>query len=348
MNDAPMTAPPVPEAAGALHRRLLTLDSHIDIPWPPGPTFADETDRRVDLPKMRRGHLAAGCFAAYVPQGRRTPEGHEAAFARAVAMLEAIRAMAAEPGARLCGRVDDIEQAWRDGVTAVIPAVENGHACAGDPARLARFAALGARYMTLTHNGHNALADSSNPRADLGDAAAEHGGVSALGRETIGEMNRLGMVVDISHVSKDAMLQAASVSRTPVVATHSCIRALCDVPRNLDDEQLDALRACGGVVQITAVPSFVKPGGRVETVTPADYCDHVDYAVRRIGLAHVGLSSDFDGGGGFSGWRDASESPALTAELLRRGYAEADIAALWGGNFLRVLRAAEHHAEQVA
>jgi membrane dipeptidase len=329
----------------ALHRRLLTLDSHIDIPWPNGSGFAAETQRRVDLPKMRRGHLAAGFFAAYVPQGRRTAEGHEAAFARALAMLAAIRAMGAAEGARLCRSVADIEQAWRDGATAIVPAVENGHACAGDPARLARFAELGARYMTLTHNGHNALSDSSNPRADLGDAAAEHGGLSALGRQAIAEMNRLGMVVDISHVSKDAMLQAAAASRTPVVATHSCVKALCDVPRNLDDEQLDALRDAGGVVQITAVPSFLKAAGKAETITPADYCDHVDYAVRRIGLTHVGISSDFDGGGGFTGWRDASESPAMTAELLRRGYTAADIAALWGGNFLRVLRIAEAHAD---
>lgn len=328
----------------ALHRSLLTLDSHIDIPWPDGPAFAAESSRRVDLPKMQRGHIVAGCFAAYVPQGRRTPEGHEAAFARAVAMLQAIRAMGEAEGARLCVTADQIEQAARDGVTGIVPAVENGHACAGEPARLTRFAELGARYMTLTHNGHNALADSSNPRGDLGDGPAEHGGLSELGRLAIAEMNRLGMVVDISHVSKASMLQAAQLSRTPVVATHSCVKALCDHARNLDDEQLDALRACGGVVQITAVPSFVRTGGKAETVTPADYCNHIDYVVRRIGLAHVGISSDFDGGGGFSGWQNAADSPAMTAELLSRGYGAAEIAALWGGNFLRVLRAAERHA----
>ena len=328
----------------ALHRSLLTLDSHIDIPWPSGPAFAAETERRVDLPKMRRGHLAAGFFAAYVGQSRRTPEANEAAFARAVAMLHAIRAMGASEGARLCRTADDIEQAWRDGETAIVPAVENGYACGGDLSRLARFAELGARYMTLTHNGHNALADSSNPRGDLGDAEAEHGGLSALGRQAVAEMNRLGMLIDISHVSKPSMMQAAGLSRSPVVATHSCIKALCDVPRNLDDDQLDALRDSGGVVQITAVPSFVKAGAKAEAVTPTDYCNHVDYAVRRIGLAHVGLSSDFDGGGGFSGWRDASESPAITAELLRRGYDADAIAALWSGNFLRVLRIAERIA----
>ena len=324
-----------------LHRRLLTLDSHIDIPWPDGPAFAAETSRRVDLPKMRRGHLACGFFAAYVPQVRRTPDADAASFARAEAMLQAIAAMGDAAGARLCRTADDIEAAWRDGMTGVVPAVENGQACGGNPLRVRRFADLGARYMTLTHTGHNALADSSNPRADLGDAATEHGGLSDTGRAAIAEMNRVGMVIDISHVSKAAMLQAAAVSRTPVVATHSCIKALCDNLRNLDDEQLDALRDAGGVAQITAVPYFLKASGKADNTGPADFADHVDYAVRRVGLAHVGISSDFDGGGGFTGGHDAAESPSITTELARRGYGEAELAALWSGNFLRVLRAAE-------
>jgi membrane dipeptidase len=327
----------------AVHRRLLTIDTHIDIPWPKGPDFAAEGGRRVDLPKMRRGHLVAGCFAAYVPQSHRTPDAHEAAFARAIAMLEAIHAMATGE-ARLCTTADEIEQAGRAGLTAIMPAVENGHACGADPARLRRFAELGARYMTLTHNGHNALADSAVPRSDLGDAVEEHGGLSAIGRAAIAEMNRLGMVVDISHVARTAMLQAAALSRTPVVATHSCIRALCDHPRNLDDAQLDVIRDVCGVVQVTAVPQFLRPGGKVESLGPADFADHIDYAVRRIGIAHVGISSDFDGGGGFAGWRDAGECPSITAELIRRGYGPTELAALWGGNFLRVLRLAEQAA----
>jgi len=327
-----------------LHTRLLTIDTHIDIPWPEGAGFFTEGKRRVDLPKMRRGGMAAGCFAAYVPQGPRTALGHESAYNRAVAMLEAIHRMGRDP-ARVCITAADIEAAHADGMTAIIPAVENGYACAGDPARLRRFRDLGARYMTLTHNGHNAFADSSNPRTDLGDGPEEHGGLSASGRVAVAEMNRLGMVVDIAHVSKKSMLQAAAASRTPVVSTHSCIRALCDNPRNLDDEQLDALRDVGGVVQITAVSHFLRAGKNADEVTCADYVDHVDYAVRRIGLEHVGISSDFDGGGGFRGWRDAGESANLTTELQRRGYGEAEISALWGGNFLRVMRLAEAAAE---
>jgi membrane dipeptidase len=331
----------------ALHREVLTLDSHIDIPWPPGPDPFEATNRCVDFPKMRQGGLSAGCFVAYVPQGPRTPEGHEAAATRAISMLEAIRGMARcdhDLAVRVVSTASDIEAAWREGALAVVPAVENGHAIGADPGRLRRFREFGARYVTLTHNGHNALADSANPRADLGNPPEEHGGLSVLGRTAIAEMNRLGILVDVSHASRNTMLQAAEVSRTPIAATHSCVRALCDHPRNLDDGQLDVLRAAGGVIQITAMPAFLRPKGTLEAVGVADFADHIDYAVRRIGVAHVGISSDFDGGGGIGGWRDASESPNITAELLRRGYAREEIAALWGGNFLRLLRLAEEMA----
>lgn len=330
-----------------LHRSLLTLDTHIDIPWPEGPDAFEDGKRRADIPKMRRGSLAAGCFAAYVPQDRRSPETEQAAFDRALAMLAAIRGMERSADgltARLATTADGIEAAWREGAIAVVPAVENGFAVGADLCRLARLRDLGARYLTLTHNGHNALADSAIPRKDLDDVEVEHGGLSGLGREAVAELNRLGMLVDVSHVSKAAMLQAAALSRTPVVATHSCVRALCDHPRNLDDEQLDALRDVGGVVQITAVSIFLRRGVKPETVTVGDFVDHIDHAVRRIGVGHVGISSDFDGGGAVVGWSHAGQSPAVTAELLRRGYKGEDIAALWGGNFLRLLRRAEREA----
>jgi membrane dipeptidase len=342
MNDA------IQSDALALHRGLLTLDTHIDIPWPTGPDPFQDGTRRVDLPKMRRGGVAGGCFAAYVPQATRTAENEAAAYERAMAMLQAIRSMGrSESGvtARVTVTASEIEAAKRDGVLAIVPAVENGFAAGTDLSRLAHFRSLGARYLTLTHNGHNALADSCNPRKDLGDTETEHGGLSALGREAIAELNRLGMLIDVAHVSRDAMLQAAELSRTPVVSTHSCIRALCDHPRNMDDEQLDALRDTGGVVQVTAVAAFLRPDAKPDAVTVADFADHIDHAVRRIGIEHVGISSDFDGGGGFAGWHDASETANITAELVRRGYGRMEIAALWGGNFLRVLRIAEEVAD---
>jgi membrane dipeptidase len=326
--------------ASALHRSLLAIDTHIDIPWPEGPSFFEDTKRRVDLPKMKRGGIDAGCFAAYVPQGPRSAETGEANFSRAIAMLKAIQAMGRD-GARACTSAAAIEAAHRDGFTAIVPCVENGHACGAEPARLKAFRDLGATYITVTHFGHNALGDSSNPRQDLNDPPEEHGGLSPLGRTAVAEMNRVGLMVDIAHASKKTMMQCAELSRTPVLSTHSCIKALCDNPRNVDDEQLDMIRKVHGVVQITAVPAFLRTGKKAEEVTVADYADHVDYAVKRIGIEHVGISSDFDGGGVFTGWHDAGESPNITAELVRRGYGAADIAALWGGNFLRVMRAAE-------
>jgi membrane dipeptidase len=342
MNDAMQTD------GAALHRGLLTLDTHIDIPWPTGPDPFQDGTRRVDLPKMQRGGLAGGCFAAYVPQAARTAENEAAAYARAIAMLQAIRAMGRRENgitARVAVTAAEIEAAKRDGVLAIVPAVENGFAAGGTMARLAHFRALGARYLTLTHNGHNALADSCNPRKDLGDAETEHGGLSALGRDAIAALNRLGMLIDVAHVSREAMLQAAERSRTPVVSTHSCIRALCEHPRNMDDLQLDALRDVGGVIQVTAVAAFLRPDAKPDSVAVADFADHIDYAVRRIGIGHVGISSDFDGGGGFAGWHDAAESANITAELMRRGYGRTELAALWGGNFLRVLRIAEEVAD---
>ena len=347
-SDALSPADATQAAALALHRSLLTVDTHIDIPWPTGPDAFSESTRRVDLPKMRRGGVSAGFFVAYVPQARRSPESEAAAFERALAMLQSIRGMGrTENGitATVSVTADDIVAARRDGALSVVLAVENGFAIGTDLSRLAQFRALGARYLTLTHNGHNALADSAIPRADLGDARVEHGGLSPLGREAIGELNRLGMLVDVAHVSREAMLQATQASRTPVVSTHSCVRALCDHPRNMDDGQLDALRDTGGVIQITAVPGFLRPGGKADQVTVADFVDHIDYAVQRIGIGHVGIGSDFDGGGGFSGWRDAGESANLTVEMVRRGYSQVEIAALWGDNFLRVLRIAEDFAK---
>ena len=330
--------------AAALHRAILTLDSHIDIPWPHAPDPFGPTQRHVDLPKMQAGGLDAGCFVAFVPQSARTPARCDEAWARAVAMLETIRGMDATRlgiTARVCSTASAIEAAHADGVLAVVPAVENGHAIGGDLGRLAQLRDMGVVYVTITHNGHNLLADSANPRRDLGDAETLHGGLSALGHAAVAEMNRLGIMVDVSHLSRQSMLQAVQQSRSPVVATHSCVAALCKHPRNLDDMQLDALRDTEGLVQITAMPPFLRAKGRSDDTSVADFCDHVDYVVRRIGLAHCGISSDFDGGGAIRGWADASQSLAITEELVTRGYGHSEVAALWGGNFLRVMRAAE-------
>jgi len=341
MNDA------IHSDAFALHQALVTLDTHIDIPWPTGPDPFQDGTRRVDLPKMRRGGLSAGCFVAYVPQVARSVASEDAAFGRAIAMLDHINSMGrtvAGVAARITASAAAIEDAKRDGVLAVAPCVENGFAVGADLSRIAQFRARGAVYLTLTHNGHNALADSCNPRRDLGDREAEHGGLSTLGKAAIKELNRVGMIVDVAHTSRDTMLQASEESRTPIVSTHSCVTALCDHSRNMTDWQLDVIRKVNGVIQITAVSAFLRPNAKPEEVTVADFADHVDYAVKRIGIDHVGISSDFDGGGGFSGWANAGESPNITAELVRRGYDRGALEKLWGGNFLRVMRVVEEFA----
>lgn len=319
----------------------LRLDSHVDIPWPSRGDFLSESARCVDLPKLLRGGVNAVCFAAYVPQERRDAEGHQRAAARSLAMLDEIRAMGTVAGTALACSTHVIRATVQSGKIAVIPAVENGTGVGGDPALLDAYAALGVRYMTLTHNGHNDLADSAIPRRDLGDASSEHGGLSALGRAVIKRMNRLGILVDVSHASKPSMMQAVALSAAPIVATHSCARALCHHPRNLDDEQLLALRDHGGVVQVTMVSAFLRAGARTADIGVEVLVDHIDYIINLIGIDHVGIGTDFDGGGMLRGCSNAAEAPAITAELVRRGYGEDAIEKIWGGNFLRALAASE-------
>jgi membrane dipeptidase len=325
------------------HDGILAIDTHVDIPWPNGPSPFEDGPRCVDLPKLKAGRIAAVCFAAYIPQDKRDDAGHAAAAARVRAMLDAIAAMAPGDGSGglLTSTAESIAQAYAAGKTGIIPAIENGYAMGKDLAALDEFAARGVRYITLTHNGHNALADAAIPRKDLDNVESEHGGLSELGRAAIGRMNELGILVDVSHAAKSTMLQAAALSRTPILATHSCVRALCDHPRNLDDEQLEALQAVGGLVQITIVSNFLRPKGRSADLSVADIADHVDYAVRKIGIEHVGIGTDFDGGGGVRGFMNASQAPHLTKELAKRGYDHEALGKIWGGNFLRLLRQAE-------
>jgi membrane dipeptidase len=281
-------------------------------------------------------------------------------------------------------RADDVPRIVTSGKRAIAIGIENGYPLGQDASLVRRFHELGGRYLSLTHIGHNDLGDSSNPGE--GEPAEEHGGLTALGRQVVAEMNRAGMMIDVSHVGKQTMLEAIRLSRAPVIASHSSARAVNDNPRNLDDEQLDAIRANGGVVQAVAFAGYVKNDPPEKTaalaqireelgitrgtrsLTPeqraewgrrraeleqrwpranlVEFVDHIDYMVKRIGIDHVGISSDFDGGGGVTGWNDASESASVTLELVRRGYGEADIAKLWGGNLLRVWREVERVAEE--
>lgn len=380
--------------ATEIHGRLLTIDTHADIP----PTFAtDEVDpgapdgRQVTLPQMRAGGLDAAFFIVYVGQTERTEENYAAAKADALVKFAAIHRMAdtlypAE--IELAYSAADVIRIHDSGKLVAAIGIENGYVIGKDLTLLERYHELGARYITLAHGGHNDISDSSTPRDHLNDGPEEHGGISAFGEEVIAEMNRLGIMVGVSHISKDAMLDAARLSRAPVIASHSSTRALADHPRNMDDEQLLALKANGGVVQTVAFDTYVKvpppektaaraqlrvdlglPPRGLSTLTPeerealtqglaeideqwpgatvSDFVDHVDYAVELIGIDHVGISSDFDGGGGVEGWNNAAETLNVTVELVRRGYSEEDIAKLWGGNFLRVWREVERVAAEM-
>jgi membrane dipeptidase len=281
---------------------------------------------------------------------------------------------------------DDVPRIVASGKLVAAIGVENGYSLGPNLEMLDRFYELGARYVGLVHDGDNDLARSARPNPALGDAAESSAGVSALGAEAIARMNRLGLMVDVSHGSKQTALDAMRLSAAPVIASHSGIAALNAHPRNLDDETLLALKADGGVVQVVAYDSYLKAqpedktaavralrqrvglaGGtrlgalpaeqraeydigmreieaRWPAATVAHLVDHIDYAIKLIGIDHVGIASDFDGGGGITGWADASETMNVTAELAARGYGAADIGKLWSGNLLRVWREAERTA----
>ena len=390
------------EQARGIHERVLTIDTHDDIPF----NFATEEvdpgvrgERKVDLPKMREGLLDVGYFVVFVGQTPRTPENYEKAKSDAMTKFDAIHRMTDEMYPDEIGfanTANEIESIHAAGKLVATIGIENGYVIGKDLSLVEKYHDLGARYMTLAHGGHNDIADSATPRAD--EPESEHDGLSEFGEEVVAEMNRVGMMVDVSHISKQAMLDAVVASRAPVVGSHSSMRAINDHPRNMDDEQLLALKDNGGVIQTVALGSFVKSASperqdaiatlreemgiegrnvarslaeqelsedeyearlseyetrlaQIDEQWPpanvADFVDHIDHGVNLIGIDHIGISSDFDGGGGIVGWNDASETGNVTLELVRRGYSEEEIAKLWGGNLLRVLREAERIASEM-
>ena len=339
--------------ARGVHDRVLTIDTHDDIPFDFATPDADpgvRGDRRVDLPRMREGGLDVAFFIVYVRQTERTPQNYEKAKADARTKFAAIHRMADQmypDQIELAYSADDIERIAASGKLVAAIGIENGYVIGRDLALLKEYHDLGARYITLAHGGHNDIADSATPRDVLGDADAEHDGVSPFGEEVIAEMNRLGIMIDVSHISKAAMLDAVRLSRAPVIASHSSVSALRNHPRNMDDEQLLALKANGGVMQTVAFATYVSDR-EDPPVNVSDFVDHIDHAVDLIGVDHVGISSDFDGGGGVEGWHDASETFNVTLELVRRGYTEDEIARLWGQNLLRVLREVEAVARELS
>ncbi|MEM8562853.1 MAG: membrane dipeptidase [Pseudomonadota bacterium] len=379
----------------SFHDQLLTLDSHIDIRKGYATSRIDPSvlnGEQVNLPSMRIGGLDAGFFIVYTRQGELSEEGYEQGVAMAEERYHGIvRMLRAYPDQiALAITADQVEAIHADGKLVALIGIENSFPLGMNAQQVrdnvALWAARGARYASITHFGHNQFGGSSNPMESLGDG--EDPGLSELGKVLVQALNDHGVMVDISHVGEATAGEAIALSRAPVIASHSTVKAVHDNPRGLSDAQLRALRDTGGVAQITAFRAYLaelnpqllsdveqlrnrlglldsaawatvseatmteyrselaRIRGTYGDVTLDQYLDHVDHAVRVAGIDHVGLSGDFDGGGGVAGWDGAADSPNVTAGLLERGYTQQDIAKLWGQNLLRVMRAVQAAGRQ--
>ncbi|MCR5820297.1 MAG: gamma-glutamyl-gamma-aminobutyrate hydrolase family protein [Bacteroidaceae bacterium] len=328
-------------AARHFHDRNLSLDSHCDTPmFFHKDIHFEKRDPNilVDLHKMNEGRLDASVMVAYIPQGPCTPEGYDEAFAKANSILDQLEKMvAASPQAvDLAKSPADLYRLKREGRKAIMRGIENGYAIGDDIEHLNHFAQRGIVYMTLCHNGHNAICTSARPSSseDKGIIKPSAPGITPFGEKVIREMNAKGIMVDLSHASEASFYDALDISKQPIVCSHSSARALCDHPRNLTDEQMQALAAKDGVMQVTFYEGFLRTDGKASIL---DAVAHIKHAVDIMGIEHVGIGTDFDGDGGVPGLASASELINLTRYLLRESYSESDIALLWGGNFLRVM-----------
>jgi membrane dipeptidase len=387
--------------AKKIHDEVITLDTHNDINtanFTETVNYTQDLTTQVNLPKMLAGGLDVSWMIVYTGQGELTDEGYKRAYANAIDKFDAIHRLTekiAPDKIELALTSKDVKRIAKSGKKVAMIGVENAYPIGNDISLIKNFAERGARYMSLAHNGHSQLADSNTGERDN---KWLHNGLSDLGKQAVAEMNKWGIMIDLSHPSKQANLQVLALTKAPVIASHSGARAIADHSRNLDDEQLEAIRKNGGVVQAVALRSYVKAEkaaartakttellrelGAAEGFTfvaPADlakltqperaayqakvrelrtkhaatlrerlkdsapdvnvkdFVDHIDYMVKKMGIDHVGISSDFDGGGGVEGWDSAAETFNVTLELVRRGYTKKQIAKLWSGNLLRVL-----------
>ncbi|SFC03356.1 membrane dipeptidase [Zunongwangia mangrovi] len=396
--------------AKKIHEKVITIDTHNDINvnnFTHDHNYTEDLDTQVNLPKMDEGDLDVSWLIVYTGQGDLDTEGYKKAYDNAISKFEAIHRLTEEIAPDEIGLATtskEVRKLVKQGKKVAMIGVENGYPIGTDIKNVEKFYDIGARYMSLAHNGHSQLSDSNTGEAD--DEWLNNG-LSDLGKEVIKEMNRLGIMIDVSHPSKEAIKQMFELSKAPLIASHSSARALCDHSRNLDDELLALFDKHGGVIQTVAFSSYVNTEkheafnaaktevyeakakemgfemlswGDVreldeearekyienyrklvtdsdkevealkETVSPvdvSDFVDHIDYLVEKVGIDQVGISSDFDGGGGIDGWDDASESFNVTLELVKRGYTEKEIAKLWGENLLRVLDEVEAIAKDI-
>jgi len=294
------------------------------------------TDTQFNLPNMMEGGLDVAWLVVYTAQDELNEQGYEAAYENAISKFDAIDRlvnMYAPDQVELALTSDDVRRILAKGKKVIMIGVENAYPMGLNTSNVRKFWERGARYVSLSHNGHSQFTDSNTGEFD---GTALHNGLSDLGKEVVELLNYYGIMIDISHPSKEGIRQMTELSKAPVIASHSSARALRDHPRNVDDEQLNWIKENGGVIQTTALGFFLTdredPPANMD-----DFMDHIDYMVEKIGIDHVGISSDFDGGGGIVGWEDASETKNVTSALRERGYSESEIAKLWGGNLLRVL-----------
>jgi membrane dipeptidase len=378
--------------ADKIHAKAYTVDTHADVPI----NMMDMKDfdigakhnyaedgTQIDFPRMKEGGMDAMFFAVYMAQGKRTPEGNAEAKEKALKIFQTIHdAVKKYPDmAELVTSAKQGFLAHKKGKLSVFIGMENGWPVGHDLSNLKLYYDLGLRYITLSHSFNNDLCDSS------GDPeGGEHGGVSKLGEECIAEMNKLGIIVDVSHISDSSFYDVMRLSKTPVFASHSSCRALSDVKRNMTDDMIKLMASKGGVIQINFVSDFLKkPSEAVEIsirtlrmqamkadATPEDkqrinaelrqlkykfpgeapsvktVVDHIDHVVQIAGIDHVGIGMDMDGGSDVVGCEDVSKIKNVTIELLRRGYSEKDIRKIWGENTMRVLATAEKVAKELS
>ena len=318
---------------------IITIDTHIDINvenFTDSLNYTMNTDTQFNLPNMMEGELDVAWLVVYTAQGELNEEGYKAAYENAISKFDAIDRLVnvyAPDQVELALSSQDVSRILAEGKKVIMIGVENAYSMGLDTSNVEEFWKKGARYVSLTHNGHNQFSDSNTGEFD---GTTLHNGLSDLGKEVIELLNYYGIMIDISHPSKEAIRQMTELSKAPIIASHSSARALRDHPRNVDDEQLNWIKENGGVIQTTALGFFLTdredPPANMD-----DFMDHIDHMVEKIGIDHVGISSDFDGGGGIVGWEDASETMNVTSALRERGYSESEIAKLWGGNLLRVL-----------
>jgi membrane dipeptidase len=389
--------PADPESqALAIHQRVVTFDAEMDIPldfMQGDKDVGQETKMQVDLPKMDAGHLDGAAFVIFASQNTRTPENYAKARADADTKLAAIEKMLATYPDRieLARRADDVDKIVKRGKHFALIAVVNAYPYGEDTAWLGALYRRGLRMVAFNHAGNNQFADSNRPQDKFGDKEGEHGGLTALGRQAVAEMNRLGIIVDVSQITSQALMQAVALSKAPVVASHVGVKAVVDTSRNLSDAEMKAIAAKGGVVHIVAFPSYLKGPSREQQddlaaiekgfglktftdagaklpkekmpefqtamagyrerwanagATAADMAASIDYAVKLIGIDHVGISTDMEHGGGVIGYKTAAEAANLTKELVKLNYSERDIGRLWSGNFLRAWKAVEEAASK--